>query len=88
MKKFCLICIYILLFTGAFGMSMFNKDGVLHFDYTAEGLAPAEAKARIQFEKDLSFRAELRPNTQLGLENSNCKVLANCIWSHFLFRKF
>ena len=40
---------------GVFAMpSMFNKDGVLHFDYKAEALAPAEAAARKQLEKDLA----------------------------------
>ena len=33
--------------------NMFNKDGVLHFDYKAEDLAPREKAAREQLEKDL-----------------------------------
>lgn len=33
---------------------MFNKNGVLHFDYKAEDLAPAEATARVKLEKDLA----------------------------------
>lgn len=33
---------------------MFNKNGVLHFDYKAEELAPAEAAARVKLEKDLA----------------------------------
>ena len=33
---------------------MFNKNGVLHFDYKAEDLAPAEAAARVKLEKDLA----------------------------------
>ena len=41
--------------TGAFSMAdMFNKNGVLHFDYKAEELAPAEAAARVKLEKDLA----------------------------------
>lgn len=33
---------------------MFNKDGVLHFNYRAQDLAPAEAEARVKLEKDLA----------------------------------
>lgn len=41
--------------TGAFSMAdMFNKDGVLHFNYQAQDLAPAEAEARVKLEKDLA----------------------------------
>lgn len=41
--------------TGAFSMAdMFNKDGVLHFNYQAQDLAPAEAAARVKLEKDLA----------------------------------
>lgn len=56
--------------------SMFNKDGVLHFNYKAEDLAPAEAAARIQLEKDLealiAIPAEKRTfeNTILGYEKA------------------
>ena len=34
--------------------SMFNQNGVLHFNYKAEDLAPAEQAARQQLEKDLA----------------------------------
>ncbi len=53
---------------------IFTKDGVLHFDYKAEDLAPAEAAARVQLEKDLAdliaIPAEKRTfeNTILGYE--------------------
>ncbi len=54
-KKAILISFLLFLFTGGFAMpSMFNKDGVLHFNYKAEDLAPAEAAARVQLEKDLA----------------------------------
>ena len=33
--------------------NMFNENGVLHFDYKAEDLAPREKAARAQLEKDL-----------------------------------
>jgi len=55
---------------------MFNKDGVLHFDYKAEELAPAETKAREQLEKDLAdliaIPAEKRTfeNTIMGYERA------------------
>ncbi|MGB2578356.1 thimet oligopeptidase [Elusimicrobium simillimum] len=56
MKKIVCVCCIFILTTGVFGMEskMFNKDGVLHFDYKAEALAPAEAAAREQLEKDLA----------------------------------
>lgn len=34
--------------------NMFNKDGVLHFNYQAEDLAPTEQKARERLEKELA----------------------------------
>ena len=52
--------------------TMFTKNGVLHFDYKADELAPAEAAARAQLEKDLAafiaIPAEKRTfdNTILG----------------------
>lgn len=56
--------------------SMFNKNGVLHFDYKAEDLAPAEKAARVQLEKDLAdliaIPADRRTfeNTILGYEKA------------------
>ncbi|HAM42266.1 MAG TPA: hypothetical protein DCP52_00255 [Elusimicrobia bacterium] len=53
--KFLLVTALLLTATGAFSMAdMFNKNGVLHFDYKAEELAPAEAAARVKLEKDLA----------------------------------
>lgn len=53
--KTILTSFLLLLSTGVFAMpSMFNKDGVLHFNYKAEDLAPAEQAARVQLEKDLA----------------------------------
>lgn len=55
---------------------MFNKDGVLHFDYKAEELAPAEAAARVQLEKDLAALIVIEKkdrtfeNTILGYEKA------------------
>lgn len=51
---------------------MFTKEGILHFNYKAEELAPAEAAARAQLERDLAafiaIPAEKRTfdNTILG----------------------
>ena len=55
---------------------MFNKNGVLHFDYRAENLAPAEAAARVQLEKDLAALIAIPPeqrtfdNTIMGYERA------------------
>ena len=57
MKKTKIILIAALFFavTGVQGMpSMFNEKGVLHFNYKAEDLAPTEAAARKQLEKELA----------------------------------
>ena len=56
MKKTKIILSAALLFvaTGVQGMTDQFKNGVLHFDYKAEELAPAEAAARVQLEKDLA----------------------------------
>ena len=45
------------------------KNGVLHFDYKAEELAPAEAAARVQLEKDLAALVAL-PKEQRTFENT------------------
>lgn len=56
--------------------SMFTKDGVLHFNYKAEDLVPAEQKARQQLEKELAdliaIPAEKRTfeNTIMGYERA------------------
>lgn len=52
------------------------KNGVLHFDYKAEELAPAEAAARVQLEKDLAALIAIPPgertfdNTIMGYERA------------------
>ena len=45
----CLLCT-----TGAYSMGDMFENGVLHFNYKAEELAPAEKQAREQLEKDLA----------------------------------
>ena len=45
------------------------KNGVLHFDYKAEELAPAEAAARVQLEKDLNALVAI-PKEQRTFENT------------------
>ena len=72
-KKSILISFLCFLFVEVFAMKpMFTENGVLHFDYKASELAPAEAGARAQLEKDLAafvaMPAEKRTfdNTILG----------------------
>ena len=56
--------------TGAFSMAdMFNKDGVLHFNYQAQDLAPAEAAARVKLEKDLAALIAI-PQEERTFENT------------------
>ncbi len=56
--------------TGAFPMAdMFNKDGVLHFNYQAQDLAPAEAEARVKLEKDLATLIAI-PQAERTFENT------------------
>ena len=69
-KKFLLISLLFFLATGGIAMpNMFNKQGVLHFDYKAEDLAPAEAAARVQLEKDLAALIAI-PAGQRTFENT------------------
>lgn len=48
---------------------MFNKDGVLHFNYQAQDLAPAEAEARVKLEKDLAALIAI-PQAERTFENT------------------
>jgi len=70
MKKIMMLFCLLLTTTGAFTMTdgMF-KNGVLHFDYKAEQLAPAESAARIQLEKDLQKVLDV-PAGQRTFENT------------------
>ena len=49
--------------------SMFNKDGVLHFNYKAEDLAPTEQQARKRLEKELADLIAI-PKEQRTFENT------------------
>ena len=70
MKKINLFLTLLFLTTGLFAMpDMFNKDGVLHFDYKAEDLAPAEAAARARLEKELADIIAI-PKEQRTFENT------------------
>ncbi len=70
MRKIIFISVFCLLVTGVFAMpNMFNKDGVLHFDYKAEDLAPTEAAARAQLEKDLADLIAI-PASERTFENT------------------
>ncbi len=76
MKKIVLLSIFIALATGVNGMGNMFRNGVLHFDYKAEELAPTEAKARQQLEKDLAALVAIADeqrtfeNTVLGYERA------------------
>lgn len=71
MKKTKLLLVTALFFTatGAFAMADMFKNGVLHFDYKAEELAPAEAAARLKLEKDLQALINI-PKEQRTFENT------------------
>ena len=71
MKNTKLILLIFLFFisTGAYGMADMFKNGVLHFDYKAEDLAPAEAAARVQLEKDLAALIAI-PAAERTFENT------------------
>ena len=49
--------------------NMFTKDGVLHFNYKAEELAPTEAAARAQLLQDLDNLVAI-PDEQRTFENT------------------
>ncbi|WP_428039391.1 M3 family metallopeptidase [Candidatus Avelusimicrobium fimicolum] len=68
--KLLLVTALLLTATGAFSMAdMFNKDGVLHFNYQAQDLAPAEAAARVKLEKDLAALIAI-PQAERTFENT------------------
>ncbi|WP_428049746.1 M3 family metallopeptidase [Candidatus Avelusimicrobium fimicolum] len=68
--KLLLVTALLLTATGAFPMAdMFNKDGVLHFNYQAQDLAPAEAEARVKLEKDLATLIAI-PQAERTFENT------------------
>lgn len=68
--KLLLVTALLLTATGAFSMAdMFNKDGVLHFNYRAQDLAPAEAAARVKLEKDLAALIAI-PQAERTFENT------------------
>ena len=79
MKKTKIILLVLLVWampTGAICMENMFRNGVLHFDYKKEDLAPAEAAARAQLEKDLAALIAIPAaqrtfkNTILGYEKA------------------
>ena len=74
--KLLLVTAFLLTATGVYSMADMFKNGVLHFDYKAEELAPAEAAARVQLEKDLAALIAIPPgertfdNTIMGYERA------------------
>ncbi|MBR3631886.1 MAG: Zn-dependent oligopeptidase [Elusimicrobiaceae bacterium] len=70
MKKIILLVSLLAISAGAYSMqSMFTKDGVLHFNYKAEELAPTEKAARAQLEKDLDALVAI-PDDKRTFENT------------------
>ena len=67
--KFLLVTAILFTATGAYCMADMFKNGVLHFDYKAEELAPAEAAARVQLEKDLAALVAI-PKDQRTFDNT------------------
>ena len=76
MKKVLTGVLILATAAGANAMENMFKDGVLHFDYKAEELAPAEAAARARLEKDLDALVAIADNqrtfdnTVLGYERA------------------
>lgn len=64
MKKLFAFVFILALTAGVNGMENMFRNGVLHFDYKAEDLAPAEAAARVQLEKDLAALVALPDETR------------------------
>lgn len=69
MKKIILCVLLLASAAGVNGMENMFRDGVLHFDYKAEDLAPAEAAARERLEKDLAALVAL-PDGERTFENT------------------
>ena len=69
MKKIILTFCMLALAAGVNGMENMFRNGVLHFDYKAEELAPTEAAARAQLEKDLDDLVGI-PDEQRTFENT------------------
>lgn len=69
MKKIFLLILFLALAAGVNGMENMFRNGVLHFDYKAEELAPAEAAARVRLEKDLAALVAL-PDGERTFDNT------------------
>lgn len=69
MKKWIVFIFILAQAAGVFGMENMFRNGVLHFDYHAEELAPAEAAARQQLEKELDALVAI-PDGQRTFENT------------------
>ncbi len=76
MKKWVVLIFILASAAGVFGMENMFRNGILHFDYKAEDLAPAEAAARKQLEKELDALVAIPDgkrtfeNTVLGYERA------------------
>lgn len=69
MKKWILCLLALAGTIGGYGMESMFKNGVLHFEYRAEELAPAEAAARAQLEKELDAVVAI-PDGERTFENT------------------
>lgn len=69
MKKIILFVLLAFCAAGVNGMENMFRNGVLHFDYKAEDLAPAEAAARERLEKDLAALVAL-PDNERTFDNT------------------
>jgi len=69
MKKTFILIVVLALAAGVNGMENMFRNGVLHFDYKAEDLVPAEAKARERLEKELADLVAIA-DTQRTFENT------------------
>lgn len=72
MKKTKIILLILLVWampSGVMCMESMFRNGVLHFDYNKEDLAPAEAAARQQLEKDLAALVAI-PASERTFENT------------------
>lgn len=69
MKNWIMLALVLMAASGAYSMDNMFKNGVLHFDYKAQELAPAEAVARVELEKKLAELVAI-PAGQRTFENT------------------
>ena len=86
MKKVIFLAFLLTCAAGGYAMeNMFTKEGVLHFNYKAEELAPAEEAARKQLEKDLDNLVAIA-DTERTFENTVLGYELVCSLFYFSYR--